>query len=201
MNYKIDTPWKSNLNPAFRSKFAEDIFNHKYRHDGAETWDTLAQTLVNDVCAEYLAVDELIDLTNYIKELKFIPGGRYLYYAGRPNKFFNNCYLLKAEEDTREDWSNLSWKAESCLMTGGGIGVDYSVYRPAGSPIARTGGKASGPIPKMEMVNAIGSKVMQGGSRRSAIYASLNWNHGDADAFLKAKDWHNMPVGNTGTNL
>ena len=33
-----------------------------------------------------------------ITDLKFIPGGRYLYYAGRENKFFNNCYLLKAED-------------------------------------------------------------------------------------------------------
>ena len=38
--------YKSNLNPAFRSKFSEDIFNHKYRHEGAETWEQLAKTLV-----------------------------------------------------------------------------------------------------------------------------------------------------------
>jgi ribonucleoside-diphosphate reductase alpha chain len=69
-------------------------------------------------------------LTRFMQEMKFIPGGRYLYYAGRTAKFFNNCYLLKAEEDTREDWANLSWKAESCLMTGGGIGVDYSYIVP-----------------------------------------------------------------------
>ena len=43
--------------------------------------------------------------------------------------------------------------------------------------------------------------VMQGGSRRSAIYASLNWKHGDIDDFLTAKDWQNMPVGNTGQKL
>ena len=133
--------------------------------------------------------------------MKFIPGGRYLYYAGRPNKFFNNCYLLKAEEDTREDWADLSWKAESCLMTGGGIGVDYSVYRAAGSPIHKTGGVASGPIPKMNMTNEIGRRVMQGGSRRSAIYASLNWQHGDIRDFLKAKDWQNMPIAGTGKSL
>lgn len=30
---------------------------------------------------------------------------------------------------------------------------------------------------------------MQGGSRRSAIYASLNWQHEDIPLFLKAKDW------------
>ena len=193
--------FKSNLNPAFRSKFSEDIFNHKYKHDGAETWDALAKTLVDDVCGNLLNPEELDQLTQYVREMKFIPGGRYLYYAGRPNKFFNNCYLLKAEEDTREDWANLSWKAESALMTGGGIGVDYSVYRAAGTPIAKTGGQASGPIPKMNMLNEIGRRVMQGGSRRSAIYASLNWKHGDIHEFLSAKDWANMPVGNTGKTL
>jgi ribonucleoside-diphosphate reductase alpha chain len=109
-----------------------------------------------------------------------------------------NCYLLRAEEDTREDWANLSWKAESCLMTGGGIGVDYSVYRAAGTPIHRTGGTASGPIPKMQMVNDIGRRVMQGGSRRSAIYASLRHSHADVHDFLVAKDWHTQPIGTSG---
>jgi ribonucleoside-diphosphate reductase alpha chain len=193
--------FKSNLNPEFRSKFSEDIFNLKYKHEGAETWDALAKTLVDDVCGEKLTKDEVSQLTTYIREMKFIPGGRYLYYAGRPNKYFNNCYLLKAEEDSREDWANLSWKAENCLMTGGGIGVDYSIYRASGAPISKTGGTASGPIPKMQMINSIGSKVMQGGSRRSAIYASLNWKHGDIHDFLKAKDWASMPVGNTGKTL
>lgn len=196
--------YKSNLNPMFRSKFSEDIFNHKYRHEGAETWPALAKTLVEDVCdvaGEAMSKEDKDQLTTYIREMKFIPGGRYLYYAGRDNKFFNNCYLLKAEEDTREDWANLSWKAESCLMTGGGIGADYSVYRAEGTPIQRTGGQASGPIPKMNMINEIGRRVMQGGSRRSAIYASLNWKHGDILQFLKAKDWADMPVGNTGKSL
>lgn len=480
--------YKSNLNPMFRSKFSEDIFNHKYRHEGAETWAALAKTLVEDVMSvapEAISVEDKQQLEEYIRDLKFIPGGRYLYYAGRPNKFFNNCftgdtkvitkdgtktlgqlvggkayllspvdgrfkeceihghgyqdvykytfapvrgrskitwtveatenhkwpliyggwtedlsvgdvvpgngksveqdelgfvhgfvfgdgnrhgqlrlcadkdldhlerlsklaktvtypesadgdpvlyfnqdvawkelpvtsdpfyiagfirgwiaadgsggrilnsihkehlewfrenavyaglvvtgdlryqdrdikigkyeyldhriyvqnfsegdqwggfkvvskefvgvrpvfcpfepeynrfvleggidtfncYLLKAEEDTRQDWADLSWKAESALMTGGGIGVDYSVYRAEGSPIQRTGGQASGPIPKMNMINEIGRRVMQGGSRRSAIYASLNWKHGDIEKFLKAKDWASMPVGRTGKTL
>lgn len=193
--------FKSNNNPMFRSKFSEDIFKFKYAHDGCETWADLSRTLVEDVCAEHMTKEDRSQLQKYITELKFIPGGRYLYYAGRPNKFFNNCYLLKAEEDSREDWANLSWKSESCLMTGGGIGVDYSIYRPAGSTISRTGGEASGAIPKMNMINEIGRRVMQGGSRRSAIYASLNWQHGDIEDFLKAKDWQSMPVGSTGKTL
>lgn len=190
--------WRSNENPAFRSKFSEDIFNQKYRHEGAETWDQLASTLVEDVCQDFLPKDDKDQLKRYIREMKFLPGGRYLYYAGREARFYNNCYLLKAEEDSREDWANLSWKAESALMTGGGIGVDYSIYRPEGSPLGRTGGTASGPIPKIQMLNEIGRRVMQGGSRRSAIYASLNWKHGDVGQFLQSKNWADQPIGTTG---
>ena len=181
----------------FRSKFSEDIFKQKYSHHNCETWDALASVLVDDVCQTYMTKDEKEELKRIITDLKFIPGGRYLYYAGRDNKFFNNCYLLKAEEDSREDWANLSWKSESCLMTGGGIGVDYSTYREEGRLLNGTGGLASGPIPKMQMINEIGRRVMQGGSRRSAIYASLNWKHPDIDKFLMSKNWYDMPIGKT----
>lgn len=181
----------------FRTKLSEDIFVNKYQHQGCETWEELARTVVEQVCANYMSESEKKELIGYVERGLFIPGGRYLYYAGRPVKFWNNCYLLRAEEDNREDWANLSWKAESCLLTGGGIGVDYSRYRDSKQIIKRTGGRASGPIPKMYMVNEIGRNVMQGGSRRSAIYASLNWRHGDIDWFLSSKDWHNMPVAGT----
>lgn len=194
----IKEKWKpAGGNEMFTTKLAEDIFNHKYRHQGCETWSDLCRTLVEEVVKDRISRTDKDDLIKYMQEGKFIPGGRYLYYAGRPVKYYNNCYLLRAEEDSREDWASLSWKAESCLLTGGGIGSDYSVYRDSKQTIRRTGGRASGPVPKMFMVNEIGRHVMQGGSRRSAIYASLNWKHGDIEGFLKAKDWHSMPVAGT----
>ena len=195
------TEWTSTQNPMFRSKFSEDIFLQKYAHDGCETWQELCSVLVQDVMKHNATKEEKDQLVQYMTELKFIPGGRYLYYAGRENKFFNNCFLLKAEEDNREDWAELSKKVELCLSTGGGIGVDYSVYRPRGSLLRGTGGVASGPLPKMQMVNDQGRGLMQGGSRRSAIYASLNWKHNDIDDFLKAKDWYNIPVAGTDKSL
>lgn len=181
----------------FNSKLSYDTYMRKYSHTGCEQWEDLCRVLVNEVVEDVLSPEDKSQLIKYMSDMKFIPGGRYLYYAGRDKRFYNNCYLLRAEEDTREDWANLSWKAESCLLTGGGIGVDYSLYRDSKQTIRRTGGRASGPIPKMFMVNEIGRNVIQGGSRRSAIYASLNWKHGDVDWFLKAKDWHSINVAGT----
>ena len=180
----------------FKTSFAKNIFHQKYSQGGSDTWDALAERLVEDVCGSrwgtqpvLMSDPERAELTEHIKNMRFLPGGRYLYYAGRPYKAYNNCYLLRAEEDTREEWSNVTWRAMSCLMTGGGIGIDYSKLRPAGKALSRTGGTASGPLPLMYAINEIGRNVMQGGSRRSAIYASLNWKHEDIPAFLSSKNW------------
>lgn len=179
----------------FKTSFAENIFRQKYAQGPNDTWDACAERIVESVCGpksgvSLMSPDDRKQLAQYIKEMKFLPGGRYIYYSGRPANFFNNCYLLRAEEDTREEWSNVTWRAMSCLMTGGGIGVDYSRLRASGKVLARTGGKASGPLPLMYTINEVGRNVMQGGSRRSAIYASLNWKHEDIPLFLRAKNWN-----------
>lgn len=180
----------------FKTTFSENIFRLKYAQGPNDTWDALAERVVEAICGtewgtspRLMSVSDCGQLADYIKRQIFIPGGRYLYYSGRKAKFYNNCYLLRSEEDTREDWADTAWKATSCLMTGGGIGNDYSRLRPAGATLTRTGGRSSGPLPLMSIVNEIGRNVMQGGSRRSAIYASLNWQHEDIPLYLKAKDW------------
>lgn len=180
----------------FKNGFAERIFRLKYAQGPEDTWPALCERLVEDVCGTRWGTDRALmskgdreQLVHYMIDMKVIAGGRYLYYAGRAFKAYNNCYLLKGEEDTREEWANVVYRAMSCLSAGGGIGIDYSVFRPAGKALKRTGGVASGPIPLMQAVNEIGRNVMQGGSRRSAIYASLNWQHDDIPAFLTIKNW------------
>ena len=176
--------------------FAKNIFGNKYAISQAETWKQRATTTVDFVTGTVggtthplLSKDERSWLVHTIGKRQFMPAGRYLYYAGRKAKFYNNCYLLRAEEDTREEWAEVAKRATACLMTGGGIGVDYSMLRPRGIVLSRTGGVSSGPIPLAYIVNEIGRNVMQGGSRRSAIYASLNWLHADAEEFLRTKNW------------
>jgi ribonucleoside-diphosphate reductase alpha chain len=177
------------------SQFASDIYTQKYAmemEDGSrETWAETAERVVSEVLGAlgYGPDDsEYQRLLKHIVERKFIPGGRYLYSAGRPLHQVNNCFLVKAE-DSREGWAELLGKAAMILQTGGGLGVEYSQIRPFGYPIKKTGGIASGPLPLMQMINEIGRGVMQG-SRRSALIALLDWSHEDCEAFIHTKDWN-----------
>ena len=125
----------------FRTEFGRTTFKEKYASNPYETWDDKAHTVVNSVCGTYdgkknniMSKSEQDQLVRYISEFKFMPGGRYFWYAGRPARYYNNCYLLKLEEDTREEWAGVTQRAMSCLLTGGGIGVDVSLARPSGRP-------------------------------------------------------------------
>ncbi len=173
------------------SPWPEAIFLQKYSKDGKESWGQTCERVVSEVLGAlgYNKNDEEYQkLLKYTSQRKFIPGGRYLYSAGRELHQCNNCFLAKVD-DNREGWADLLWKAGMVLQTGGGFGVDYSAVREYGAPIKKTGGIASGPVPLMQMVNEVGRGVMQGGERRSALIALLDWDHPDIEKFIHAKDW------------
>jgi ribonucleotide reductase alpha subunit len=174
--------------------FARTILDRTYAQDtpeGKESWDQLATRVTKNVMRA-VGVDMRTTLAKDIRAAiamrKFMPAGRYLYSAGRPFHQCCNCLLLRAH-DSREGWSELVGKACKALMTGAGVGVVYSDVRHEGAIIRKTGGVASGPIPLMQMINECGRGVMQGGSRRSAIWAGLHWNHPDSHKFVRVKNW------------
>lgn len=172
----------------FSTKFAHDIYLQKYSKDGVETWSDTAKRVTEAVCSQLLDAKTKEKIYNTILDRKFIPGGRYLYSAGREFHQVNNCFLFRAE-DSREAWAELMHKTTASLMTGGGIGVDYSRLREEGAIIRRTGGKSTGPLALMQMTNESGRFIMQGGQRRSAIWAGLNWSHPDIHTFMFIKNY------------
>ena len=183
----------------FEQPFAYDIYKQKYAHPGEEWNDTARRVATHVLAALYHAPNRGPEFVNVIEnatarveqliaDRRFMPGGRYLYATGRPLHQTQNCLLLRAE-DSREGWADLQQKAAMALMTGAGIGIWYGDVRPAGSTITRTGGVASGPVSLMQIINEIGRHTMQGGSRRSAIWAGLPWWHADVDAFIRIKDY------------
>ena len=193
------------------SVFARTVMLQKYAQSG-ETWKDIAHRVTKSVFKSVSAPKSLVEqTTQYIIERKFMPGGRYLYASGRPFHQVNNCLMFRAE-DSREGWADNMHKHAMGLMTGAGIGTDYSLIRSEGKVIRKTGGFATGPLALMEATNSLGKAVMQGGSRRSALWAGLSWRHPDVMKFITMKNWipevramkakdFNFPATMDGTNI
>ena len=197
------------------SFFAKTILEQKYSHTkkhGLESWNEVAERVTENVLESVGAGVKLKEkVQKIITERKFIPGGRYLYATGRMYHQTQNCLMLRAD-DSREGWGELAHKSTVALMSGAGIGVDYSLVRGEGKLVRKTGGFSTGPLALMQMINEIGRGVMQGGSRRSAIWAGLKWSHPDIQKFITLKNWtpevralkladFNFPATMDGTNI
>lgn len=169
----------------FAKKIAE---NKNYLHEKngrRETWPELAERVAYHIVRPYFPhLEEPI--RNRIALRQFIPGGRYLYAAGRKSQYINSCFLFRAE-DSCEGWGDLASKTVSSLMRGGGIGVVYSNIREEGALISGLGGHCTGPVSLAKIVNEQGRYVKQGGSRRSAVWAGLHWWHPDIFKFITSK--------------
>jgi ribonucleoside-diphosphate reductase alpha chain len=198
------------------SVFSKTIMEQKYSHikpnGEKEDWNNIAYRVSKNVMkAVHAPKSQVQRLHEIIRDRKFIPGGRYLAATGRLFHQVNNCFLFRGE-DSREGWADLMQKGTLALMTGGGIGVDYSDIREEGRLIRKTGGYSTGPIAVMNMLNECGRFIMQGGSRRSAIWAGLRWDHPDIQKFITLKNWipevramkardFNHPATMDGTNI
>lgn len=175
------------------SFFAKSIMEQKYSHDlddgTKETWNNIAYRVSKHVLKDLkVGATAVKQIKQLIEQRKFMPGGRYLYASGRPFHQTQNCLLLRAD-DSREGWADLMRKSSMALMTGAGIGIDYSDIRPEGKPVRKTGGVATGPGALMQMVNEAGRGIVQGGTRRAAIWAGLSWKHADIHKFIAMKNW------------
>jgi len=177
--------------------FSTSIMELRYSWEtetGKETWVQIADRVVDSVFSGVNVPKDIPSTLKYlIENRKFIPGGRFLAQAGRDYHQTNNCFMLRAE-DTREGWGELMKKVTVMLMSGGGVGIDYSNIRPKGSILRRSGGTSSGPLPLLNVINEISRGVISGGKRRSALWAGLNWKHKDIIEFIELKNWQEAVV-------
>src|SRR6185312_12739338 len=78
-------------------------------------------------------------------------------------------------------------EAALTMQKGGGIGYDFSTLRPKGAPVKGVGADASGPLPFMDVWDAMCRTIMSAGHRRGAMMATMRCDHPDIEAFIAAK--------------
>ena len=118
----------------------------------------------------------------------FLPAGRILAGAGTERQVtLFNCFVMgRIGDDMSAIFQHLK-EAALTMQQGGGIGYDFSTLRPKGAPVKGVGADASGPLPFMDVWDAMCRTIMSAGFRRGAMMGCLRCDHPDIEAFIEAK--------------
>ena len=170
-------------------QLAESIHSERYMHSGdSDPWLGTARRVTQAVVGGLVPRDIEYAIMQAIYNCEFMPGGRYLWGAGR-NNVFSNCMVFGAPHDvidSIEGWGRDLKDLVIALKRGVGVGLNASDVRPEGSPIGNDKSEvAGGPLSYFRMMHQTASELRK--QRRAALMFLLSADHPDALDFINAK--------------
>ena len=168
----------------YDNEISRGILAAKYYHEG----ETTPQQFIDRVSSVFKG-DFRERMKEYITDGDFSPAGRTLYAAGSRGKFkvsMSNCYILPSPEDNLESIFHSNYEIARIFSYGGGIGINISNLRPAGSRVHNVARTSTGAVSFMKIFNTTGEVISQNG-RRGAQMVGLNCSHPDIYEFLHIK--------------
>ncbi|MBF0124084.1 MAG: ribonucleoside-diphosphate reductase [Magnetococcales bacterium] len=120
-----------------------------------------------------------------------LPAGRILSNAGalvhKPATSTINCTVSGTIGDSMHDILTAVHDAGLTLKSGCGIGYEFSTLRPKGALVTGAGASTSGPLPFMDIFDALCKTISSAGNRRGAQMATFDISHPDITDFIRAK--------------
>lgn len=161
------------------NQLGTDIWTKKYRNEG-EDFEAWVQRISGG--------NE--EIGKYIKEKKFLFGGRILSNRGLHKQgrkvTYSNCYVIAPPVDEIEDIFDCAKKLARTYSYGGGCGIDISKLSPRGAKINNAAKETSGAVSFMELYSLVTALIGQNG-RRGALMISIDCSHPDVTEFIELK--------------
>jgi ribonucleotide reductase alpha subunit len=170
------------LNKLNLSKYAVDLLKQRYSHKG-ESPDAIFKRV-----SKALAIRD----DKFEKELYdlmagglFLPNSPCIRNAGRKKACLSACFVLPILDSVDGIFETLRNMA-LIFQRGGGTGTNFSSLRPKGASLT-SGGTSSGVISFLQIFDATINTIKQGGFRKGASLATLDFDHPEITDFCRAK--------------
>jgi ribonucleoside-diphosphate reductase alpha chain len=173
----------------FFEKYAlQDIDGTPLELTPEEMWERIAKVLSELEETEEKRQEWYEKFRWLLSNFRFIPGGRIMHAVGNPRKVTPfNCFVLPIKDDSLEAIFECAKEMARTYSQGGGVGIDISVLRPAGSPVRNAARTSTGAVSFMELYSMVTGTIGQHG-RRGALMITIADNHPDVLAFIDIKN-------------
>ena len=172
--------WDSKYRYRWRGKLVDQTME--------DTWLRIAKAIAKAEKTPELRQYWQDEFYRILEGFHFLPGGRIQAGAGtRHHVTLFNCYVMAIKEDSLDGIFEGLKEGALTLQQGGGVGYDFSVLRPAGDIVKKTGIGSSGPVSFMRVWDTMCAVLLSTGARRGAMMGLLRCDHPDIEQFVTAK--------------
>jgi len=197
--YTKEEVLKSTLDYFGGDELAADVWTRKYclkdeNHYYEKNPDDMHRRLASELARIESRFPNPISEVDIYESLKFfkriVPQGSPM--SGIGNNFqvvsISNCFVIgnEGDGDSYGGIMKLDQELVQLEKRRGGVGVDLSFVRPAGSPVKNSAITSTGVVPFMERFSQSTKEVAQDG-RRGALMESISIKHPDSEKFIDAK--------------
>jgi len=159
-----------------------------------ETPDEMFMRVAKNIAKADMVYDKKADVKNTEKEfyelmlsLDFLPNSPTLMNAGTKMQQLVSSFVLPMPDSIDGIFESVKNTA-LIHKTGAGTGFSFSSLRPENDIVVSTSGLSSGPLSFMMMFDRTTETIKQGGRKRGANIAIINYDHPDILKFITAKD-------------
>ena len=197
--YSFDDVRKETLKYFNGDELATDVWIRKYCLKSENTYHELnphdmhrriAKELsrIENKYPNPISEEEIYETLKYFKRI--VPQGSPMSGIGNDLQIvsLSNCFVVGNERDSDSYGGIMKLDQEIVQLQKrrGGVGLDLSFVRPAGSPVKNSAITSTGVVPFMERFSNSTKEVAQDG-RRGALMESISIKHPDAESFIDAK--------------
>lgn len=165
---------------------AQLVWRAKYRAEGeagvSDSWRRIALAMAAPEADADLWARRFYAL---LEDFRFLPAGRIQAGAGIAGRSMLNCFVTASPTDEVAGAMTALEEAVRTLSAGGGVGCDFSLLSPRGTPLP--GGGAPGPVAMLQLWDAACGAFLGGSARSGAMMGTLRCDHPDIEAFIGAK--------------
>lgn len=170
------------------STLSYDVWKEKYAATGEENFNHTVRRVVNAIYADDPSTEACEEAYDAMTAGLWMPAGRIIAGAGTGKRVtLMNCFVTGTIEDSMEGIMTEHTNFALTMQQGGGDGADFSPIRPENAILTRTGTKASGPLPFMDMWDSMCSTIRSAGDRRGAMMGVISDTHPDMPKVIVAK--------------
>jgi ribonucleoside-diphosphate reductase alpha chain len=166
----------------------DNLIKERYCIGDERSWDDICKRV-----SKYIASDENYENAYYnmLFSKDFLPNSPTLMNAGTATPMLSACFYLPISDCISNNKSGIFDQVRNAALIfkfGGGVGLNFSQLRPAGSKVRSTNGVSSGVISFMRNFNTMTETIKQGGKRRGALMGCLDIDHPEIEDFISCKN-------------